>query len=170
MDQDDLNEFITSTQGRLTTLETNPPLAFHTHNGFDMNKVLFSDIDRKELIIPWTIVDTAAATAANYNVFYISTFPAIVNLFREVHTSAGSAGGAVTVQLEKLSSTTAPGSGVSVLSAGVSLKASANTVQKGSLTTTLANVNLAVGDRLALKSSGTLTSVANVSVLVGLSF
>lgn len=161
---------IDSLKAQVLALQTNPPLAFHTHTGFDMNKVNWSDLQSRIVYIPFTIPGTSPATAANYSTFYISNFVATITSFKEVHAVIGSDAGAVTLQLEKLTSTTAPGSGTSLLTSALSLKATANTVQTGSLTTTLANINLAVGDRLALKLAGTPTSVANVTVLLGLTF
>jgi 3-deoxy-D-arabino-heptulosonate 7-phosphate (DAHP) synthase class II len=122
------------------------------------------------LYLAHTVYGADAAAAANYSTFFIAPIAMTVESFREVHATAGTDGAAVTLQLEKLSSTTAPGSGSNVLTTALSLKATANTVQTGSLTTTLANRALAIGNRLALKKSGTLTAVANVTVLVELSF
>lgn len=157
-------------QQQMQLLSANPPLAFHVHNGYDMNPVAFADIDSKKVYLHHTIPGTSAATSGNYNTIFICPTPMTVTGLREVHSTAGTDGGSVTLQLEKLTGTTSPGGGSSVLASALSLKATANTVQNGSLTTTLANRSLAIGDRLALRSSGTLTSVANVSVLVELTF
>lgn len=141
----------------------------HFHTGFDVSKIKFEDIARKKFYIHHNIVGTDSATAANYSTFYINEIDGcIVSGFWEVHTTAGSDAGAVTVGLEKLTGTTAPGSGVSILASELSLKGTANTVQKGTLTGTLTNLNLAIGDRLALEDTGVLTAVANVSVIVEL--
>lgn len=154
----------------VSQLQKNPPLAFHVHNGYDMNKVSWVDIDQKTLYLAHTVPSVDAATAGYYSTFFIA--PAIMTLqsVREVHATAGTAGGSVTLQVEKLTSTTAPGSGTNMLGTALSLKATANSVQTASLTTTLANRGLAIGDRVALKTSGTLTSVANVTVLLELTF
>lgn len=143
----------------------NPTLPDHQHTGFDSSRVLWSDIASKKVHVYHTIQGTDAATATNYGVFFIVPFTCTLSSFKEVHQTAGSDGGAVTLTLEKLTGTTAPDSGSVMLASTLSLKATANTVQIGTLTTTLANRNLAIGDRLCLKDAGVLTSVANVTVL-----
>ena len=143
----------------------------HRHTGFESPKVNWRDIHERKIYLNHTIVGADAATAANYGVFFINEVaPCFVSGFWEVHQTAGSDGSAVTVGLEKLTGTTAPGSGTNILSAELSLKATANTVQKGTLTTTIATLNLAVDDRLALEDTGTLTAVANVTIFVELTF
>lgn len=91
-----------------------------------------------------------------------------MNEFREVHQTAGTDAGAVTLDLEKLTGTQNLDAGAAVLNATLSLKATINTVQTATLTDTLTSRSLARGDRLALKDSGTLTAVQNVSVIVEL--
>lgn len=140
----------------------------HFHNGNDASRIQWKDVAQRREYIPWTIYGADAATAGNYGVFFIVPFLCTVVGFKEVHQTAGTDAGAVTLQLEKLTGTEALDAGVNVLSTALSLKAAANTVQEGALTTTLANRNLAEDDRLALKDSGVLTGVANVSVLVEL--
>ena len=117
-----------------------------------------------------TTVDFIVSRAtAGFGVFFINRIaPCYVSAFYEVHQTAGTDGSAVTLMLEKLTGTTALDSGSDVLSATLSLKATANTVQTGSLSATFPNRNLALGDRLALEDTGVLTSVANVTVFVEL--
>lgn len=86
----------------------------------------------------------------------------------ERHEAAGTDGGAVTVMVKKVPSGTAKGSGANVLSAGIDLKAAADTRQAGSLTATEADRTLAAGDCLALVPTGTLTALAGVSLTVWL--
>ena len=140
----------------------------HYHNGFDSNKISWFDIDQRRLHVHWTIPGIQAATATNYGVFFIVPLISLVVGFQEVHQTAGSDAGTVSLMLEKLTGTTAPDSGSSVLSAALSLKATANTVQTGTITSTSANKTMAIGDRLCLKDAGTLTAVANVTVLLTL--
>lgn len=151
---------------RIAALEARPSMPDHRHNGFDVSRTVWEEIARKKFYIHHTIAGTAAATAANYGVFWIAPYACHVDSFKEVHQTAGSNGGAVTLTLEKLTGTQAPDGGVVMLASTLSLKATANTVQSGSMTTTLANRNLVQGDRLCLKDSGTLTDVANVTVMV----
>ena len=89
-----------------------------------------------------------------------------MNGFKEVHETAGTDGSAVTVTLEKLTGTQAPDAGTVLLSSALSLKAIANTVQTGTLVSTVSSRNFNAGDRLCLKDAGVLTTVANVTVIV----
>lgn len=151
-----------------------PPyvVADHRHNGVDTPKVTYKDIDQKKLYIVHTIQGTAAATATNYGVFFIAPVACYVSGFREVHQTAGSDASAVTVTLEKLTGTTAPDSGTVLLTSALSLKATANTVQTGTIVSTMTNgifdKKLNASDRLCLKDSGVLTAVANVTILLEL--
>lgn len=140
----------------------------HYHNGFDSNQISYMDIYQKKLYVHHNIEGTNAATAAYYSVFFIVPVPCLVVSFQEVHQTAGTDAGAVTLDLEKLTGTTAPGSGVTALNATLSLKATANTVQAATITFTAANKTLAAGDRIALKLTGTPTALANVTILLGL--
>jgi len=125
---------------------------------FDTNPTPFARV---------TIPGTAAATAANYGYFYVADRPLIVTGVTERHETAGSDGGAVTLQVAKVPSGTAKGSGTNLLTAGVNLKGTADTNQSGTLAATAA-ITLAVGDALTLVPTGTLTAVAGVHVTVSL--
>ena len=153
---------------RVDGIVKNPSLPDHFHNGFDVSRINFSDIYQRKVWVHHTVVGTAAATLTNYGVFYIVPFACVLTKFQEVHQIAGVDAGAVTLMLEKLTGTTAPDSGVDMLSSTLSLKATANTVQTGTITTTLANRTLAAGDRLCMEDAGTLTAVTNVTVSVEL--
>lgn len=89
-----------------------------------------------------------------------------------VASTAGTDAGAVSVQLEKLTGTTAPGSGTALLTnntnAGWNAKTTANTVIPATFTATVASLQLAAGDRVGLKFSGTLTALAGVNVTLTL--
>lgn len=119
-------------------------------------------------IISHELPGTAPATAANYGKFFTAPFPCQVVSIREVHTTAGSNGGAVTLVIEKLTGTQASDSGVSCMSSTINLKGTAETVQNAALTATAADLVLQRGDRLNLKDAGTLTAVAGVCVTVEL--
>ena len=118
--------------------------------------------------VPVALPGAAPATAGNFNAFWIAPFACRVVGIKESHAVAGSDGGAVTLVVEKLTGTTAPGSGVSQQSANIDLKGTANTVQSPALSATAADLALAIGDRLALKLTGTPTSLASVVVVVQL--
>lgn len=137
----------------------------HTHSGLDSDRILLSAIEQRKVPIHWTIYGTDAATATNYGVIWIADQTCVVSGFQEVHQTAGTNGGAVTLQLEKLTGTEAPDAGTVLLKTALSLKATANTVQEATMVQTLVNT-LKAGDRLCLKDAGTLTSVANVTVVV----
>jgi hypothetical protein len=166
----DIPQIVTKLRADVDKLLKNPPLATHSHTGFDMDKVLFSNIAGRTQTVCHTIYGTGAATGTNYGVFFVARQACYLSYFQEVHQTAGSDGSAVTVTPEKLTGTTALDSGVEMLATALSLKATANTVQTGTLTATLANRNLAAGDRVALKDAGTLTAVANVTVLLEVTF
>lgn len=140
----------------------------HYHNGFDSNIVSWYDIGQKALFVHHTLPGIMPATAGYYSVFLIVPMACLIIGFKEVHSTAGSDAGAVTLDLEKLTGTTAAGSGVSALASTLSLKATANTVQTATLTGTATNRTLAAGHRMALKLTGTPTAVANVSTLLTL--
>lgn len=127
--------------------------------------------DRK---IPSTFTVTAdrpgtePATAGNYAAFWIAPFACRVVSIREMHTTAGSDGGAVTLVVEKLTGTQAPGAGTSLQSANIDLKGTANTVQAPALSATASDLALAAGNRLALKLTGTPTAIAGLVLTVEL--
>lgn len=144
----------------------------HTHNGSDSVKFPYSNLTNKFFEVAWTLPGASAAIAVNYGTFYIALKPCFVSGFSEVHQVAGSNGGAVTLQLERLQGTEAPDSGDALLQTALSLKATANTVQNAKLVKTSYptvqnnTLFLNTGDRLCLKDSGTLTDVSNVTVVV----
>lgn len=73
-----------------------------------------------------------------------------------------------TAMIEKLTGTTAPGSGITALQSALSLSAAVNTVQNGTLNATVPTLNLAVGDRIGLKIAGTMTNILGGVVTIGL--
>ena len=135
----------------------------HQHTGLDLTQAL-----NEEIIVSWSMAGTAPATAANYGNFFIAPFPLEVLQIQENHTVAGSDAGAVTLTVEKLTGTTALDAGTVLLATAFNLKATANTVQTGTLTTTRTALQMKKGDRLALKDVGTLTDVAGLSITLWL--
>jgi hypothetical protein len=134
-------------------------------------------VPRREAVTA-VLSGTAPATAANYGVFYTvggsDTPRAGTKAIYEVTSitarweTAGSDGSAVTLAVSKVPSGTAKASGTTVMSGTIDLKGTANTVNTATLTATLANRRLIVGDSLALILSGTPTAVAGLSVTVEL--
>ena len=116
------------------------------------------------------IADTAAATAANYGVFFIAPAAGVFEEVWETHKTAGTNGGAVTVDVEVLTSGQALDAGYVVLSTPLSLKSTANTTQRGTLSSDISKLQFARGDRFALKDAGTLTDVAHVCVTVAIRY
>lgn len=102
-----------------------------------------------------------AAVTANYGPFFIADRTYEVVEMSELHTTASSDTTPPTLKLEKLTGTTAPGSGT-VISAGtgINLHSAANTVQ----TVSCSNAIINRGDRLSLKQTTTPTALAGVTV------
>ena len=145
--------------------DTITPEHFHTTDRVD-----FRDIFKKKLYIHHTIYGADAATAGNYGVFWIVPFECTITEIREAHQTAGTDVGAVSLQIEKLTGTQALDAGVACLATAFDLKGTANTVNTGTLTATPADVRLVRGNRLAMDDAGTPTSVANVTVIIEITF
>lgn len=77
-------------------------------------------------------------------------------------------GGSAAATIEKLTGTTAPGSGTAILTGAFDLTSTANTVGSGTLSGTVGNLQLAAGDRLGVKLSGTLTALTGLNITVQL--
>lgn len=159
------------------TVSNNP---FHFHTGNDSPNVSFLDLHERFMILPYTLFGTQSATAGNYSAFFTAPVAMTVASITEVHAVKGTDGSAVSLQVEKLTGTTAPGSGTTLLSTAFDLKGTINTVQTTSLVgtikpttslvTSIVSLQLSAGDRLALKLTGTPTAVANVTVTLILTF
>ena len=106
-----------------------------------------------------------AATAANFGSFWVAPAKCVVDSITYSFSANSSSG---TVEVEKVPSATAQGSGTNLQTATVSLSTGANTNQAATLSTTAATVELASGDRLALEDGGDLTSLTDFVVTVGL--
>lgn len=130
----------------------------------DVPKDVYQLLGSLPIIITVRIPDTAAQTAANFGPMFTAPFPCVLVAVKERHAVAGSDGAAVTLDVEKIPSATAKGSGTTMLNATLSLKATADTVQSGVLTPTLANRELAINDSIGIKTSGTLTALKDVTV------
>lgn len=112
-----------------------------------------------------TLAGAAPATAANYGSFWIAPAKCVVDSITYSFSANSSSG---TVEMEKVPSGTAQGSGTNLQTATVSTASGANTNQAATLSATAATVELAAGDRLALEDAGTLTSLTDLAVTVGL--
>lgn len=104
--------------------------------------------------------------AATDRAFFVAPRPCRVLAISEVHAVA--AGGASKLQVTKDTSTNAAGAGTNLLTdntnAGFDLNATADTVQAGTLTATVASLTLATGDRLSVDYADTIQSTAGVCV------
>lgn len=169
MIQEEIQKQFDDLVATIEVIRKNQAMPDHQHTGLDVSKVKWENLAEKKQYESHTIIGVSAATAGNYGVFYINERrKCYVSGFWESHQTAGSDGGAVALDLEKLTSGQAPNGGVSVLASTISLKSTANIPQEATLTATNPNRNLGIGDRLCLKDSGNLTSVNNVTVLVEL--
>lgn len=79
-----------------------------------------------------------------------------------VTASWGVASVSATFNIEKLTGTTAPGSGTALLTGAIDSSTTANTVNTGALTGTVGSLQFAVGDRLGVKIAGTITSLVGM--------
>jgi len=109
---------------------------------------------------------TQPATAGNYGTCFFTPRDGTYELIAiyERHATAGNDAGAVTGMLKKVPSGTAAASGTDMLSAGMDLKATADTLQAGSLSATAANLQLDIGDSAAFVLTGTPTAAAGLFV------
>ena len=111
-------------------------------------------------LIPVQVALTA--TDASRAVF-IATRACRLKAVSYMHTTGSTSG---TLQIEKLTGTTAAGSGTVLLTGTIDLSATtvANTVVTGTLIATVASLTLAAGDRLSVKIAGTMTSLVGAIV------
>lgn len=134
-----------------------------------MENIRIEQIDGKDgFYITENLVSTLPATADNYGVFFTATHPCTVMMVAESHTVAGSNAGAVTLNIEKLTSSQALDTGAEILITSYDLKSTANIpiIKQGYTELNGTNRVLKQGDRLALKDAGTLTSVAGLQITI----
>lgn len=136
------------------------------------------------LSVAGAITASGGVTGQNFSVSYIGqtseaatdraifVAPVACQVVAASQVHAVAAGGASKLQLTKDVSTDAPGAGTDLLTnntnTGFDLNATANTVQVGTLTATVASLQLAVGDRLSLDFANTIQSTAGLVVTVWL--
>ena len=119
----------------------------------------FKDIANKDPFIAGVeLPGILTATGANYGAFFTARFPCEVMDFSAVWETASLSG---TLQLEKLISGVAPGSGILLLTTAISTAGDANVPFFGALVIGSAR-QLARGDRLAIVDGGTLTNGAGL--------
>lgn len=114
-----------------------------------------------------TVISRTLGALDVSHVIFISDSNYQVSSIKVVWGVAGGAGAVLDV--EKLTGTTAPGSGTSMQTGSVDLTATANTVTTPTLTGTVATLQLATGNRIGIKLGGILTGLVgcNVTILLG---
>lgn len=104
--------------------------------------------------------------------FFIANRAYQVVAIKEVHAVAEATAVSLAIQVTKDTATDAPGAGTDLLTnntnAGFDGKATANTVQSGTLTATAASLQLAAGDRLSVDFSAAATELVGVTITVTL--
>lgn len=134
---------------------------------FTIQKTDAKDVLNKDpFVLTPNLFGTAPATAGNYGAFYTAPFPCEILAVSAVWETAATGGGSGALQIEKVTGTTAVGSGTTLLATAFDLTSTANTVNYATLTATVLDRQLNRGDRLALRDSGTLTSCAGLQVTV----
>ena len=119
------------------------------------------------VIVPQEMVLTVQINASSVDTnIFVADDAWIVTSIEEVHTVAGTDGSAVTLMIDKCTTTDAPGSGTDMIQSTLDLKGTANTVQTGTLSATPADYTLADGDRIAIDFGGTLTTLAGGVVVI----
>lgn len=104
--------------------------------------------------------------------FFVATQAYQVTKVAFVHAVAESTAATLLAQVTKDTSTNAPGAGTDLLTnntnTGFNCKATANTVQNGTLTATTADLQLAAGNRLSVDFSAAATELVGVTITVSL--
>ena len=108
------------------------------------------------------VASTAAATGANYPIFFVANQRCFLLEAKLRHDVDGGSG--ATIDVEKIINGVAKGSGVSMLKTPFAVSAGARTTISSAPTTTPANLMLNPGDAVALEASGTLTGLTDVVV------
>lgn len=111
---------------------------------------------------PLTYSILAAGSAVNQSGFIADATYQVTGV-QAVWATASTSG---TVAIEKLTGTTAPGSGTTMQTGTINTAGTANTVTAGTLVGTASTLQLAVGDRIGLVFSGTQTNLVGLVVMV----
>lgn len=135
------------------------------YNTSDLGELFNTTNEQVNLASTLSLVWRPTASDVSQSIF-VADADYLVTAVREVHGVASTSG---TLNIEKLTTTTAPGSGTAMLTGTVSLSGTANTVASGTLTATAATKTLAAGDRIGGVLAGTLTNLVGCCVVVTLS-
>lgn len=93
---------------------------------------------------------------------FVATRKYVVKAVSGVPSVIGSDAGAVAAAIKKVSGTTAIASGTALHSGTMNLKATANTVQNLTLSTTASELQIAAGDRIGVDFTGVMTAATGV--------
>lgn len=158
--------FASATAGGLTATDPGSATAFPQVLGLAKSTTEIDvDCNYPHFYVRHALSGTAPATAANYGYFWTAPMPCRLVGVYEVHRTAGTDGSAVTLDIEKLTTGTAQDAGTAMLTATINLKSTADTPTYTAATATAANARLDVGDSMALLDAGTLTAVADMSIV-----
>ncbi len=102
-----------------------------------------------------------AAEAVDQNVFIADQAYQLVSV-EEAHSGVG--GSSSQIRITKCTGTQTPAQGAAMLTAVFDLTTTINTVVAGTLSATLANTQLAAGNRICFDFSGTVAGVDGVAV------
>ena len=119
------------------------------------------------------LATNAAILTAGDSAIFIADTDYELLMVSEVHSTSGTDGSAVTLDLERLTGTTAVGSGTSLLSSTFNLKSTINTVVEksiasGGLPSAQASRFIGDGDRIGMNLAGTLTAVTGMCLTLWL--
>lgn len=129
----------------------------------DQTQTQFDRIEQKDgFYLTVYLVDTLPQTSTNYGMFFTARHPMEILRVTEVHGTKGSVN--ATLDVEKLTRTTAKGSGISILDSIFDLTSSNNTVVKKEAKNLSNQRQLVEGDRLSIKSGGTLTDLKDMQI------
>lgn len=104
-----------------------------------------------------TVVLNGATAGLVDGPFFIADAAYKVVKAQEVHSTAGA--GSSTLDIKKTTGTTAPASGTTILASVFALDSTVNTVVNKTLSSTVADITLAAGDRLNFDFTGTVTAL-----------
>ena len=127
------------------------------------------DIENKDgFYITVNLAGSQPQTAGNYGAFFTAYHPCEVLQVTEVHTVISNDN--ATLDIEKLTGTTALDSGNSILKAVYDLTSTANTIIRKRGIDLSSYRTLKHGDRLALKDAGNLTAIEGIQITLYIKF
>lgn len=151
---------------------------FHTHNNSDSPKISYMNLLNRVQLVNIILPGVQGQTTGNWGVVFTVPFALTIVGATEIHQTAEATATTMTVQIEKLTGTTASGAGTNLLTTGFNLKGTANTLQTATLDQTSAKTvtnsfNFSPGDRLGLVLSTTGSAPADVigvNIVIQLSY